>query len=212
MKRILASGALLALVTAPGMGVAQDFNIYSGVALTTDYVFRGLTNSNGRPAIQPYVEVESGGFYAGIWASNVRFPMDPDRYEIDLYAGFRNEIGAFSYDIGYARYFYNRSGDCCGEFLLSLGYETELGMGFGADFAYDHKFDIWTASVGAGYSFNDVFSASAEAGRVQGLYNFWNVGVTAALNDTTSLDLRLHDTNVTRERLVLTLSLDFSLR
>lgn len=210
MHRILASVAALALMAAPGTAAAQEFSISAGVAFTTDYVFRGETQSDNRPAIQPYVELESRGFYVGIWGSNVRgFGED---LEVDLYAGFRNSIGAFSYDIGYARYFYDNSGNCCGEFTLSLGVDTEVGMSLGADVGYDHTGKIWAASVNASYAFNDTVSVSAEAGRVQSSRNFWNVGVGVGLNDFTSLDFRVHDTSIGSPRFVATASFDFSLR
>jgi uncharacterized protein (TIGR02001 family) len=212
MNRLLPAAAALGLLALPAGALAQDVSVYAGVALTTDYLSNGLTQTDGKAAVQPYVEVEVSGFYAGIWASNVRFPGEDDRIEVDLYAGFRNSVGAFSYDIGYARYFYDDSGNCCGEILLSLGLDTDVGMSFGTAFAYDPSDKILTSSISAAYGFNDAVSVSAEAGRVQNSHNFWNVGGSYAFNDMASFDLRVHDTNITKTRVVATLSFDFSIR
>ena len=204
-----AAAATLALSASALPAAAQDVALSFGVAVTTDYISRGLSQTGGRPAIQPYAQVDVAGFYAGIWASNVRFPGDNDRVEVDLYAGFANTVGALSYDVGYARYFYNRSGDCCGEFLLGLEMEAPYGATFSTDVAYDHRFDIWTGSLGAGYAFANGLGVSAEVGRQQRSHNFWNIGLGMALDQTTSFDLRVHDTDITSARLVGSVFFDF---
>ncbi len=210
MIRSLAASAALSLALLPSMGAAQDVAVSFGATLTTDYISRGLSETGGRPAIQPFVEVGVGGFYAGVWASNVRFDDGSgDRAEVDVYAGFAGSAGVFNYDIGYARYIYNRSGDCCGEFLLGLEMEAPFGAQFGTDLAYDHKERNWAASLGAGYMFPAGVTVSAEAGRVQRSHNFWNVGAGLDLNPQTSVDLRVHDTNITSPRLVASVAFGF---
>lgn len=208
IRSLVASGAL-ALALLPSAGAAQDVDVTFGTTVTSDYIFRGLSQTGGRPAIQPFVEVGAGGFYAGLWASNVRFDDTGDRLEVELYAGFAGAAGALSYDIGYARYWYNRSGDCCGEFLLGLAVAAPFGAEFTSDIAYDHTDDVWTASLGAGYLFPGGVTVSAEVGRVQGERNFWNVGAGIDLNPQTSFDLRVHDTNVTSSRLVASVAFGF---
>ncbi|WP_201157903.1 TorF family putative porin [Rhodobaculum claviforme] len=207
MRPVAPTAAALALALLPLSANAQDVTLSFGAALSTDYLVSGQSQTGGRPAFQPYVEVGLGGFYAGVWASNVR--LDRDRTEVDLYAGFRNSVGALSYDVGYARYFYNRSGNCCGEVLLSLGYAAPYGMTFLGDAAYDPSAEILTASAGAEYVFPAGWSVSAEVGRVEKSRNFWNVGVGMALNEITSLDLRVHDTNISSALVVGTVSFDF---
>ncbi len=207
MIRPLALSAALALL--PAAVAAQDVAVSFGATLTSDYISRGLSQTGGRPAVQPFVEVGLGGFYAGVWASNVRFPGSDDRVEVDLYAGFADSVGALSFDIGYARYFYNRSGDCCGEFLLGLEVAAPYGATFGTDVAYDHTSRVWAASVGAGYVFPMGLGISTEFGREQGSHNFWNVGAGFEVNPQTSLDLRVHDTNITSARLVASVAFGF---
>lgn len=208
--RIALAGAALAVAAAGAQ--AQDFTINAGATLTSNYLLNGLTQTQNGPAFQPYVEVEAMGIYAGLWASNVRFPGSKDRAEIDVYAGYRNQFGAFSFDAGYARYLYSRSGDCCGEWLLSLGFETDMGMSFGADGGYDPASSARRGSLSAAYAMDDRISFSAESGRVSGSHNFWNAGMGVSVMDNMALDLRLHDTNITRPRVTAGMSFDFSLR
>jgi uncharacterized protein (TIGR02001 family) len=212
MFRRFLTAASIATLAGAGAAAAQDFSVSAGVALTSDYIVDGLTNSDRDPAVQPYIEIESGGFYAGIWGSNVRFPESDDRFEIDLYLGFRNGIGAFSYDLGYARYLYDDSGDDSGEFLLSLAVETPIGMTLGTDIGYNHTYSRWNGSLIAEAAISDMVSVSAEAGRVEGSHNYWNLGVGVGLNEVASLDLRVHDTDITSPRAVAMLSFDFSIR
>jgi len=87
------------------------FNVSFGAAFTTDYVSRGITNSNSEPAIQGYVEpsVELptlGTGYVNIWSSNVDYGEGFEGAEIDVAAGIRPQFGPLSLDIGYVHYFY----------------------------------------------------------------------------------------------------------
>jgi uncharacterized protein (TIGR02001 family) len=84
------------------------FDFAFGAALTTDYVSRGITNSDSRPAIQGYVEPSFGPLYANVWSSNVDYGDDEfEGAEIDTAIGFRPEFGPWSVNVGYVHYFYS---------------------------------------------------------------------------------------------------------
>jgi uncharacterized protein (TIGR02001 family) len=73
----------------------------ASVALSSEYVFRGISQTGGTPALSGSFDVaHSSGFYAGTWASNIE--NDEGSLEIDYYAGFSGDIGdsGFSYDVG----------------------------------------------------------------------------------------------------------------
>lgn len=62
------------------------------LAVTSDYRFRGVTQTDRNPAVQGSLDFSSEtGFFAGVWASNVDF-LDDLTYnssiEADLYAGY----------------------------------------------------------------------------------------------------------------------------
>jgi uncharacterized protein (TIGR02001 family) len=209
------SGAVVALLAATALALpatveAQELSW--GATITSDYISSGVTNSDNKPALQGYVELESGGFYAGAWASTVRGLDNPrDRIELDLYLGFRNTLGAVSYDVSYARYFYNRSGDCCGEFLLSLDADMAQGVSLGTQFKYDPDAKTLNSRLGAAVALNEQVEISGGLGRLQRSHNYWDLGANYALTDNVGVDLRYHDNNLAGEksRAVLSVSFDF---
>lgn len=68
----------------------------AGVSLTSDYRFRGLSNSNRDAAVQGWVQYDhESGFFANIWASNVDF-QDSSTYdssvEVDFTVGYNHKF------------------------------------------------------------------------------------------------------------------------
>lgn len=111
MKRSTPGVKILAAVLCGGLATAAsaDFSVNAGVA--TSYIFRGLAQTDYKPAFQAGADwSHKSGFYVGAWASNIRwlkdFGISSGRAEIDLYGGFKNTVGDFSYDIGVLRYEY----------------------------------------------------------------------------------------------------------
>jgi uncharacterized protein (TIGR02001 family) len=78
-----------------------------GTRFQTDYNFRGISQSDRRPSLQGYFEVQGWDnfVYAGIAALQTRLPTRPDA-EIDLTAGIRPKFGPFTFDFGVIHYFY----------------------------------------------------------------------------------------------------------
>ncbi len=87
------------------------FDVAFGVKLGSDYIFRGITQTDGNPTVQGYAEVRAWDWlYAGLFMSNVDFPAsagltDPAA-EMDFYAGIRHTWGAFTGDVGFVYYYY----------------------------------------------------------------------------------------------------------
>lgn len=80
----------------------------ANVGVTSNYVFRGETQTDDGPAIQGGVDyTHSSGFYAGAWGSNVDFPGVGSGLEYDLYAGINFDVTQdVKLDIGYIAYNY----------------------------------------------------------------------------------------------------------
>src|SRR5262245_39114413 len=86
------------------------------VDFTTNYVFRGISQTRREPAVQGTLEYpnEIGPVtpYIGTFMSNVKFPNTAGRdnldikIEQDLYGGLRWETYGLNWDIGYIRYRY----------------------------------------------------------------------------------------------------------
>jgi len=84
---------------------AGPISVTGGVALVSDYRFRGVSLSGKDFAVQPYLTVShESGLYVGAWGSNLS-ENDGNDVELDLYAGFSggDEI---TYDIGATYYVY----------------------------------------------------------------------------------------------------------
>ena len=92
------------------------------VGLYSQYVFRGLTQTNEDPAIQGGFDYShSSGFYLGTWASNISWLKENvtsatgvvsgtyrsgGSLEWDFYGGFKGTVGDFGYDVGLLYYYY----------------------------------------------------------------------------------------------------------
>lgn len=82
----------------------------ANVALATDYVFRGISQTGEDPALQGGFDFKhASGFYAGVWGSNVEFSpaVDDASLELDYYAGMTGEVGGgLGWDVGAIYYAY----------------------------------------------------------------------------------------------------------
>ena len=140
----LAMGAAVA-VTSLAAAQAQELEISGNVALTTNYVFRGITQTDDGPAIQGGFDIGSGGWYAGTWASSVDFG-DDTTMEIDFYGGYGGSITeTISYDVGVIYYAYPDSPDIGGGSQDFVEYYGSLAKSFGA------------FELGAGVAYSDDF-------------------------------------------------------
>ena len=106
-KSLTALAALLALGTLPSAAFADlAFN----VGAVSDYRYRGISQSRLQPALQGGVDWSMNGFYAGAWASTIRWVQDAGGsadVELDLYGGYKGEIAkGLSYDVGGLYYVY----------------------------------------------------------------------------------------------------------
>jgi uncharacterized protein (TIGR02001 family) len=98
----------------PPPAPAGKFDMAIGVAGTTDYVSRGITQDDSSPAIQGYIEPSYGlgpvlgDAFVNIWSSNVDFGSGFDGAEIDVAGGLKPKFlgPKWSPNIGYVHYFY----------------------------------------------------------------------------------------------------------
>jgi uncharacterized protein (TIGR02001 family) len=81
----------LAPAAALAAGAGEPFALGGSLALTSDYIYRGLSESDGHVAPQVDVHVtDSTGDFAGVWASTRDRNFDPyAAYDLELYLGHR---------------------------------------------------------------------------------------------------------------------------
>ena len=155
MKKVLMSVLAAAAVTtaapafaadmpvkAPKMVVAapSPWDIAFGTAFTTDYRLRGVSQSNKKPAVQGYFELDYTAtdwlkLYAGVWGSSLYAGFA--NAEFDISGGARLAFGNFGLDLGYVYYAYpdgiaaSNSGSF-GEFYAKPSYKFNDWLTVGA--------------------------------------------------------------------------------
>ena len=130
MRKSLITTAVLGALAAPSFvfaadaAPAPDLTVTYNVGLYSQYIFRGLTQTDRKPALQGGVDLtHSSGFYLGAWGSNIDWlrsdygptgaVIDPyytkgGNLEVDLYGGYRTELGktGVGIDVGALQYWY----------------------------------------------------------------------------------------------------------
>lgn len=116
MQKTILAIALAAGFAAPALAEdapAGPHTFSPNVGVVSDYLFRGISQTQGRPALQAGIDYShSSGLYAGFWASNVKWTSistgtKPDNHvETDWYGGYKGTLGDFGYDLGLIRYYY----------------------------------------------------------------------------------------------------------
>ena len=231
MKKSVISGAAAVAIMAATPAFAADtfytqekiasaIDIAFGLTATTAYVSRGFDYSNG-PAIQGYVEASYDWAYVGVWASSIGGPIiiddNPnDRAEINVYGGIRPTFGDLSLDIGYARYFYNSTGDLGGEIYGKAEYEfSDLGFTPGFELYWKPQnggtYGLAKASLALPYD----FSLSGGVGTTFAGNVDWNAGLSYTFNDLVTIDGRYYgsnrnETNMFGHKFVASISFDTS--
>ena len=94
-------------------GLTQAAELTANVGVTSNYVFRGATQTDDGPAVQGGVDyTHDSGLYAGAWASNVEITPGDNGFETDLYAGYNFKLNeAVTFDVGYIAYLYHSTND-----------------------------------------------------------------------------------------------------
>jgi uncharacterized protein (TIGR02001 family) len=194
--------------------IQSAIDLAFGAAVTSNYVFRGITQSDDSPAFQAYMEATYGMFYAGVWGSTVDFG-DDNKGEFDLSAGIRPEFGKLSLDIGYVRYLYTADGDCCGEAYVKADFAVTDAFTIGGEVFQD--FDAKTTYLRgkSAYTLPQDFEVSGGIGSYAQFKQVdWDLGVSKTFGDTATVDLRYYGYNddvETTHKVGVTLSLDTSL-
>ena len=224
----------LKLVAALGLlsiGTAANAEISSTWTLTSDYDFRGFTQTDEDPALQGSLDYSNeSGWYIGAWASNVDFPGYDGDVELDLYTGFSGgDEEGLGWDVGLVWYTYPGSDGSdtqaeiadfpeiyaklsYGMFSGNVWYSNDFGGTDESSIYLDGAVDIplpsnFSVTLHAGYSDGDGIDAT------YGVSNYFDysvgVGYTAG---NFNLGLRYVDTDIDEadmDRVIFTVSTTF---
>ena len=113
--------------TAPA-AAPEASPVTANVTVASSYIYRGITQSNNKPAIQGGFDyAHESGFYIGNWNSSISWisdsynaastpvkssPSTSAPIEMDFYAGFKKELigEGFASDFGVLQYYYPTTG------------------------------------------------------------------------------------------------------
>jgi uncharacterized protein (TIGR02001 family) len=109
--------ASLTLVASPSQAqekkVESPHTVTGNINLVTDYRFRGISQTNGKPAVQGGFDYShASGAYFGIWGSNVSWLSDAgggtvsNSLELDIYGGYKFKAIGLDHDVGLLQYYY----------------------------------------------------------------------------------------------------------
>jgi uncharacterized protein (TIGR02001 family) len=223
MKKIaLAAVAALALSTATASAAdlvtkarpmiapppPPAWDLAFGSAIASDYVWRGITQSNHKPSVAAYFEPRYNinpnlQLYAGLGAASIAFP-NRAAAEVDLYGGLRPTFGKLSLDLGVWYYWYPGgeeysavspngfilpSGNIAKadasfwEFFAKANYAVTDNFGVGG-FVYYSPNVLNTGADGVYFGGNAKYTFAAFANGVQpyvsGEVGYWDLGTSDA--------------------------------
>jgi len=199
------SAALIAGSALPAHAQDKKLNLSATSTFTTDYVFRGISQTNENPAVQGEFDATYGIFYLGMWGSNIDFGKS---LEIDYYGGITPTWKGISFDIGGLEYTYPGATDLdVFELKTGASYKFFDALTFGATnyWGIDGKYDVleWKGEYDFSQKLFNFFSPSVSglvgtqwAGSGGTDYTYWNVGLTLGFLDHWSADVRYWDSDL----------------
>jgi uncharacterized protein (TIGR02001 family) len=117
-----------------------------GARLQSDYVFRGISQSDREPSLQGYGELRlfDNFLYAGVAFATVDLPTRPDA-EIDLTVGIRPTLGPISFDLGVIGYWYpgeRRLFDITGTSYFTVANTDYVELAGKASYSFNDQFSV----------------------------------------------------------------------
>jgi uncharacterized protein (TIGR02001 family) len=214
MKKTVIAASLAALLplSIPAVKAAEptpEIEISGNVSLVSDYRFRGISQTDKKPAIQGGFDLgHKSGLYLGTWASNVSQWANVDgSMEIDFYGGYATELPmGVGLDVGHIWYQYpgNTGGNRTREWYVGLSYSL-LSYQFSKTttnwFGVGESKGSYYHSLGLEYSPIDKLTLSATAGyqKVKGLgegndlsFKDYSLGGSYDVGDGYSVGLTYH--------------------
>ena len=175
----------LSLCTLPAFA---DFS--GNVGYTTDYVWRGVSQSAGSGAMQLDLMLEKNGLYGGVWASQVDFG-DEASYEMDFYGGYELWLSdKWSIDVGVIQYNWDKGGyEDIEEGFVKVGLKG-LSVGYYMDLSNS---DNTYMEVGYTLPFIKWVDAGVTYGRFDEDSDFWKVTMSKMLGDKWYVNAEIYE-------------------
>jgi uncharacterized protein (TIGR02001 family) len=181
IKSMIISSALM--MSTISCVKANELDTVVNITGASNYLVRGLTQTNDKAALFLEGTVLYKGFFTGIWTSNIEFVgADGDR-EIDLYAGYSKDLFGFETTLTYTKFLYPNSNDIANldEAELKIVYPIDK-LSIGAKYILGtytqndgKKLDYYEGFTS--YDF-DVITLNASAGSYEDVGDNFVVGIS----------------------------------
>jgi hypothetical protein len=171
---------------APPIVAAYDpWDVAFGAAIASDYVFRGVSQSNRQPSVSAYFEprfniTKDLQLYAGVAGNSISF-ANRASMEIDGYVGIRPTFGAATFDFGF--WYYGYPGGECIDTIQGGGNLCPIGSNalFNGN-VMKKDVSFYEAYAKVNYVFNDAFQMGATANYSPNYLNSGADGTYATIN------------------------------
>ncbi len=233
--RKLAIASVLGCLCLPTVALAE-VSAGGSVGLWTDYVFRGVSQTMSRPAVQAQFDIESdNGWYGYVWGANVDFldssePDDGVDFEVDVGLGYAFALPGSSYlSLEVVKYLYPAANDGVDydyeEFIATLSIAERHGVSVGyTDDVFGSDATGVFYALRSGFQLADNYQVGVEAGhyRLAGPldtnYSYAELSMDGSLESvdwrvsyiaTTNVGEELFYSTTTDDRFVLGFSVEF---
>ena len=201
---------------------AYAVELSGDVAFTSDYAFRGISQTEEAPALQGGLSLsDESGFYLSVWGSNVDF-LAEGTLELDVMLGWSGDINEdWSTDVGIMRYGYPNAeidGSNFWELYGSLSYkDLTFGLAYSDDY-YANSGNFIYAYANYSYALTDSLSLDLHVGQNEydessASYLDWSIGVSTELLGAgislSYVDTDIKDLYLADSRVILTISKSF---
>ncbi len=211
---------LLGLAATAGKAAAAELS--GDITITSDYAFRGVSQTEEAPALQGGLTLSlESGFYVSVWGSNVDF-LAEGTLELDVMLGWSGNISEdWSADVGIMRYGYPNTaipGSNFYEIYGSVSYkDLTFGLAYSDDY-YANSGNFVYIYAGYSYAITDTISLDLHVGQNEyddssESYMDWSVGLsTEVLGAGISLsyvDTDINGSYLADRRVILAISKSF---
>lgn len=185
----------------------EESNFSWNLALTSDYVFRGVSQTLREPALQGGLDYSFGdsGFYIGTWGSNVDFGDGGPDLEVDTYVGWNADVSdSLNLDVMLTRYNYLGAESGYGdidynELIGTLTWNEMLAFQLAYTNDYVNTGESSTyVNVTGNWDLGNEFGLTAGIGRTDfedsDGYTDWTIGVNRQFGPVNAA-LNYYDTN-----------------
>jgi uncharacterized protein (TIGR02001 family) len=217
VSSILLFAAVPAMAQSRPDAEASPHTFTANVSVATDYRYRGLMQTNRRPALQGGFDYShSSGFYLGNWNSSISWLGDSNPevsapIEMDFYGGYKNRFGGdWTYDVGVLQYYY--PGDYPANYTRPYTTEVYAALGYGpvtlkysyaptnlfgladsknswyVDLSANVPLNVWDLTLNTHVGYQKVQVSNAS-------YVDWKIGLTKDLGKGFALAVAYIDTN-----------------